>query len=369
VEEYTGTEGLGTFTHYATTTYQYDPLGNLLHTTDISNNVTSMVYDPLSRKTSMTDPDMGAWSYVYDDNGNLTYQTDAKGQTINFTYDKLNRVTQKTYVGSTTTPVVYTYDEASSDNPKGRLTTVTDASGSTQFSYDERGRTKSTIKTIDGTPYTIQTRYDSRDRVKSITYPGSSPETVSYVYNTAGNLTNVRSSVSPDYAVYTGFNAFGQAGEVQYGNGVYTTYTYDITSTRLTDLATMGTTTLQNLHYDYDNVGNIEALTDRLDSNKTQNFYYDELNRLVEADSPVYGTIAYRYDTIGNMIFNSRVGSYAYTDPLHAHAVTQAGTNSYAYDADGNMTGGEGRTFVWNYDNRPTSINGVAMCYLAHYSE
>ena len=161
-----------------------------------------MVYDSLSRKTSMSDPDMGPWIYQYDANGNLTSQTDAKGQTITFAYDSLNRVTQKTYVGSTATPVIYTYDETFSENPKGRLTTVTDASGSNRFSYDERGRTKSTIKTIDGTAYTIQTGYDSRDRVKSITYPGSSPETVSYVYDTAGNLTNVQSSVSPDYGLY-----------------------------------------------------------------------------------------------------------------------------------------------------------------------
>ena len=62
------------------------------------------------------------------------------------------------------------------------------------------------------------------------------------------------------------------------------------------------------------------------------------------------------------MMYNSRVGSYDY-DPDHPHAVLHAGTNSYTYDDNGNMTGGEVRTFVWDYDNRPTSINGITMVY------
>ena len=35
-----------------------------------------MTYDGLSRKTAMSDPDIGAWNYGYDNNGNLTSQTD-----------------------------------------------------------------------------------------------------------------------------------------------------------------------------------------------------------------------------------------------------------------------------------------------------
>jgi YD repeat-containing protein len=54
----------------------------------------------LSRKTSMTDPDMGAWTYVYDANGNLTSQTDARGRVINFQYDNLDRLVTKLPVPS-----------------------------------------------------------------------------------------------------------------------------------------------------------------------------------------------------------------------------------------------------------------------------
>ena len=50
--------------------HQYDVLGNLTNVTDAANNQTTITYDTLSRKTSMTDPDMGYWVYQYDANGN-----------------------------------------------------------------------------------------------------------------------------------------------------------------------------------------------------------------------------------------------------------------------------------------------------------
>ncbi|MCI0530231.1 MAG: FG-GAP-like repeat-containing protein, partial [Nitrospira sp.] len=93
VEEFTGTAP--SFTLYATTTYAYGILGNLLSITDALGNVTTMTYDSLGQKIFMHDPDMGNWTYEYDAVGNLTKQTDAKGQNIYFSYDPLNRVTEK----------------------------------------------------------------------------------------------------------------------------------------------------------------------------------------------------------------------------------------------------------------------------------
>src|SRR5205823_4051931 len=114
VEEYTSTFSTcdtTAGTPYATTTYQYDVLGNLTKVIDAKGNRTSMRYDSLSRKIGMADPDMGncgdltaltpnagypwypapCWNYQYDPVGNLTRQTDAKTQNIYFRYDALNR--------------------------------------------------------------------------------------------------------------------------------------------------------------------------------------------------------------------------------------------------------------------------------------
>ena len=129
---------------YAATTYQYDVLGNLRFVIDHKSNQTEMHYDTVGRKDYMIDPDMGRWDYTYDANSNLKTQKDAKSQTITFTYDELNRIKKKDY--PTGTDVDYIYDETWSTHPKGRLTTMTDASGWTQYYYDKLGRTVKTVK-------------------------------------------------------------------------------------------------------------------------------------------------------------------------------------------------------------------------------
>ena len=95
VSEYTGADP--TTTLYAETTYEYNLADELTKVTDAANNLTTISYDDLGRKTAMSDPDMGAWAYSYDAVGNLVEQTDAKGQVIEFDYDKLNRLTRKWY--------------------------------------------------------------------------------------------------------------------------------------------------------------------------------------------------------------------------------------------------------------------------------
>ncbi|MBI5745736.1 MAG: RHS repeat-associated core domain-containing protein [Nitrospirae bacterium] len=60
------------------------------------------------------------------------------------------------------------------------------------------------------------------------------------------------------------------------------------------------------------------------------------------------------------MTYNSQIGNYAYpasgTTSTRPHAVTSAGTNSYSYDANGNMTSNVGKTISYDFENRPTSI-------------
>lgn len=363
VEEYAG---IGTpespYSLYATTTYQYDVLNNLVKVTDAVGNQTTMVYDTLSRKIRMTDPDMCSsqdpnicyWAYEYDPNGNLKAQTDAKSQRIVLSYynlaigrdDPLNRIMRKEYPNGSY--VAYTYDQgAPAGNPKGRLTSVADASGTVQYFYDERGRTKKTIKTVDGQPYAVDTAYDSLDRIVSITYPDQ--EIVYNTYDAAGNLSGI--SGAANYATYSNYTPLGQPGIIQYGNTVSTAYAYDDFTNRLTQILTSRGQTLQNLSYQYDDVGNVKMIADGLDSTRTQQFQYDHLNRLIKADSQSYPynlqTVTYQY--------NGQYGG------PHPHAATQAGPDSYTYDNNGNMLTGAGRTIAYDYDNRPSSIslNGV----------
>ena len=54
-----------------------------------------MTYDLRSRKTSMTDPDMGLWYYAYDAAGQMIWQKDAKAQVSTLSYDILGRMTSR----------------------------------------------------------------------------------------------------------------------------------------------------------------------------------------------------------------------------------------------------------------------------------
>jgi len=253
--------------------------------------------------------------------------------------------------------VTYSYDTCA--NGLGRLCGVSDTSGNTAFSYDAMGQVEQTDKTVDSTTYTAATTYDDAGRVKTISYPESSG-TVTYAYDgavlasvTEGNTT---------YVEYSNFNQFGQNKTTQYGNGsVETTYTYVFetgTCPRanvpwLCTLVTQkGGNTLQNLTYSYDDSGNITSINDTISGD--QIFNYDDLDRLTQAQGP-YVTQNYTYDTIGNMLSNTRVGSYNYTGS-QPHAVTSAGGNTYSYDANGNMIGGAGRTITYDGENRPIQV-------------
>jgi RHS repeat-associated protein len=405
-----------TGTPYATTTFQYDVVGNLVKVTDAKNNVTTMRYDTLGHKIGMADPDMGTcgdlttlapatsypwyatpcWTDEYDANGNLTRQRDAKSQTIWFRYDELNRVRQKDYNTQKTLgsgDVVYTYDTVPTGftSPPtyaqvGRLAQVVDSSGTARFGYDVMGRTLRSDKVVDGTTYQVKTAYDLAGRVASVTYPDVPASTVYYEYN--GPLLKRVYEGPTNYIQYTTPNVLGQPASATYGNNVVTNYTYANTGNstvgcttntfRLCTLQTAFTPsggtlqTYQSLTYGYDAVGHVTNLTDTASSSPigTQSFAYDELNRLGTATGPfgasgVQITWPYVYDTVGNIICNKQVSTqstcsepspdYVYGSS-HPHAVTGAGGNSYGYDANGNMESGAGRAMVYDYENRPVTM-------------
>jgi len=207
-EEYIGADGRSphypqtSYVLYATTVYTYDTLGNLIQTQDAHGNTTTITYDTLSRKTSMSDPDMGDWTYTYDTLGNLFSQTDSKGQLIEFDYDSVNRLTEKT--GPATQQVTYTYDDPAIPNSKGRLT---DASytqvGNTKFYYDALGREIQSEKTIDSIQYTIQRTYDTAGRLTSVTYPDGQQEAF-YIYNSSGAVESItNTSITGDDNILT----------------------------------------------------------------------------------------------------------------------------------------------------------------------
>jgi RHS repeat-associated protein len=99
-----------------------------------------------------------------------------------------------------------------------------------------------------------------------------------------------------------------------------------------------------------------------------ETYEYDRLDRLTRTDvsSATYistefnGSQTQDYDALGNITYKSDVGAYTYgtgiANGAGIHAVVGAGNKSYQYDANGNMTSGDGRTVVWSSFNKPTLI-------------
>ena len=183
-----------------------------------------------------------------------------------------------------------------------------------------------------------------------MTYPDNAK--ITHTYN-GPQLKEVKQR-STTHAAYNGFNALGQPSTLTLGNGVTTTYTYDANNYRLKTLKTVkGSTTLQDLAYTFDAGGNVTALTDTKHGNQT--FGYDDIDRLTSATGS-YGTINYTYNELGNMLSNSQVGTYSYpasgSTSVRPHAVSSAGSHTYTYDANGNMTIGAGRIITYDEENR-----------------
>ena len=339
--------------------YAYDALDRLTQTT-YGSVVTNIQYDAGGRKTGMQDADMGSWTYVYNALSALTSQTDARGCITTLGYDNLNRLTGKTYSGSCSgTAAGFTYDQGTYG--KGQRTGMSDASGSTSWTYDARGRLTGETKVIGGSSFATGWSYNLADLPVTQTYPDGEVVTSSYTPQlTLSSLTGTDAYISA-----SGYDSAGRVVSQSYGNGVTQTHSYNPWSTHGGRLANITAGTLQNLSYTYDNGGNILTIVDATAGPQTQTFTYDNLDRLSTADATggtdgLY-TETYGYDAATGNIASKAGLSYTYGATAHPHAVTGLSDGStYGYDANGSMNSrtraGVDATFIYNAENKLTQV-------------
>jgi RHS repeat-associated protein len=242
----------------------------------------------------------------------------------------------------------------------GQRTGMTDGSGSTIWTNDARGRVLSETKIISGQSFTTGYAYNSANLPTSMTYPGG--EVVNYGYiDRMLSLDTVSGTSS--YVNNMTYDAPGRLRTLAMGNGVIVTSTYNPWTTqggRLQSVqAVKSPTTLQNLVYTYDAVGNILSISDNVAA-QTSNFTYDALNRLDLATGAYYDDLTYD-STTGNLT-SANGSSLTYGDSTHKHAVTNSYGRSYLYDANGNMShrtiGSVTYTLTYDAENRLVSYQG-----------
>jgi len=395
------------------TSYDYDPLNQIVEVIDDKNNRTRVSYDNLGRRTVIDNPDTGRTETRYDPAGNVTAKITATlaktGKQISYDYD-FNRLKTLSYPDFPGNNVAYTYGGLGAiPNRAGRIVTVSDQSGKEERFYGKLGELTKEIKTVASktqgnsanSPEVYETSYtfDTFGRLQRLVYPDG--ETLTNLYDSGGLLraaTGIRGSFRYDYLKRLEYDKFEQRAFVQYGNNVRSNYSYDPYNRRLANLrAGKGDGNLfQNILYGYDKVGNILSLKNDVaipspneyGGPTDQGFRYDDLYRLTDAQGiyqfasgklDIY-SFAMSYDTIHNILNKNQEHqvvqpsgtlvtqkkttynwNYAYNNQK-PHAPVHIGERTYSYDDNGNQTGwtsdvnGTRRNIVWDEENRIQSI-------------
>ena len=250
---------------------------------------------------------------------------------------------------------------------------MSDASGTTVFSYDLRGLLISEDRTTGGSTYNTGYDYDLNGNLKQVRFPAigspSRRERVSYDYDDADRVRLVTAEVNgATTTVASGFahEPFGPRSQMTFGNGLAEAHTFD-------NRYRLGTWTLGSLaSYTnaYDGDGNLVGRIDNLQPANNRVFGYDAIHRLTSASGPwgsgdgCPGGATYTYDANGNRLCKGESGTpTAYTYPRGSNRLggsTGGDVATYGYDANGNTTSDGTRTFQYSQaDRRPRWISAA----------
>ena len=351
--------GAGTATA-ATTSTCYDPDGNKTATVPGDGNTSGVTtcatsspyetsssyqtgysYDSLGELATKTAPATTAapsgqvTSYSYDAAGNQLTSEDPNGVTATNTFTPLDQVATTSYSDSTHS-VSDTYDA------DGNRTAMTDASGTSTYSYDPFGELTSTQ---NGAGKTVSYGYDSQGNATSITYPLGSgatwanTDTVSYGYDPASELSSVTDFNGNTSGISNTADGLPSALSLgSSGDSVDTAYAANDAASSIT--LTNGST-IQSFGYSDVPSGVVASETDTPTSSLSPAAYtYDAQSRVTSMTPGTSSSLTYGEDASSNLttLSTGASGTYNHASELTSSALSGTTTN-YTYDASGNRTG------------------------------
>ncbi|CAH2708809.1 hypothetical protein NCPPB1935_13720 [Xanthomonas campestris pv. nigromaculans] len=355
------------------TTQQMDALDRVTAFIDPKGLTTRYDYNSLGDLSKLISPDTGATTYSYDAAGNRTLEATARGVKISSSYDALGRLTKLSYPTSTFN-VIYSYDsvpascQAGETFATGRLASIKDSSGATEYCYNSFGDLVRKLQTTNGKAFTLRYGYTASGRLASVIYPDGAK--VDYVRNGLGQATEVGYTPATGARQILLKNAsylpLGPIAGWTYGNGRVLTRAYDqdYRPKAIQDTSAGGL----DVGFGFDPVGNLSKLTPAGGTVAEVTLGYDPLGRLTEFKDGVTGTVldGYTYDKTGNrQSSKSAAGEVAYTYEANSHRLIKVGGAPRVYNAVGDTTSinGTEREFVYDVTGRMSQVkrNGVVV--------
>lgn len=348
--------------------YRYDRQSNLREVVDARGLSTKYDYNGLGDLVTRTSPDTGLTRYGYDNAGNIASRLDARNVSATYAYDAANRLKSITYPDEV---LAYSYDENSGGaGANGRLTTISDGSGQTRYSYDEQGRVRAKtqqlgLNTNAAGRKSATFRYENGALRETVLPSGAQ---IGYRYASDGRVAEL--SVNGQIVVKEiEYFPFGEPKSWTTTAGSYTRV-FD-TNGRIKTFSRGS----RSARLDYDLAGRVRATEQ---ASGSWDYQYDEADRLTDAISsspsgPLSSTsLAWKYDSAGNRVEQTKtVNSVSST----ISQVVEAASNrlgsvaavSRNYDPVGNAILANGQTFVYSSRDRLIEVRFGATVH-ARYS-
>jgi len=332
------------------TAYTYDPNGNLSNLTDANSHTTQNGFDLLNQLKQETMPVGQTQTRTYDAAGNLISLTDYNGKTTTYAYDALNRLLSKT-----PDPSLTDAQESFTYTPTGKRASMTDASGTTIYTYDNLDRL-----IIKVTPQgTLNYTYDTVGNVASMSSSNANGVSVAYTYDTLNRLSTAvdnRLPVGQNTTTYS-YDPSSNLATATYPNDLQSTFTYDDLN-RVTAL----NATKTSYNYTLGPTGNRQSALES--SGRTLNWTYDGIYRLTNETVSLdprsnNGTVTYGLDPVGNRL--SEISTVPGLSPGSFTYDANDRLSTETYDNNGNTTVTGARIFAYDFENRLKSMNNGAV--------
>ena len=379
------------------TTYGHDALDDLTSVVQGGSRTRTFIYDSLKRLTSSLNPETGTTPvlYSYDANSNVVTKKDARAITITYSWDALNRMLGRSYSNGDSS-VGYGYDSTASVvvascHNIGHMTSMTDPAGTEGFCYDTIGRLWGDQRTTAGITKNTSYVYNLDGSLATLNYP--SGHSVSYTVNGASLPVTAADSTVPNYVQSVTYMPWGALSGALMGVKIseqltyntrlqpssnYASYSIPCPPTGCEGLLTPATALpaaglpevvpLINLTYNFnvgagDN-GNLIGVTNGLNSNRSQAYGYDNLNRITTAAtlstcSANCWSLSFGLDEWANLTSVTGTGNATLTP----NANNQISVAPFTFDASGNELTDATFTYTWNAESQMKAGGGVAYLY------